>query len=47
MGIRSIPAVMLFHQGELKEMLVGARPQQVFETMIDRTLAKDKASVAA
>lgn len=36
MGIRSIPSVMLFHDGELKEMLVGARPQAVFEAMIDR-----------
>lgn len=38
MGIRSIPSVMLFHGGELKEMAVGARPQAVFEQMIDRLL---------
>ena len=40
MGIRSIPSVMLFQGGELKEMLVGARPQHVFDTMLDRFLAR-------
>jgi len=38
MGIRSIPSIMLFHGGELKEMLVGARPQAVFDAMIDRAM---------
>jgi thioredoxin-like negative regulator of GroEL len=38
MGIRSIPSVMLFHGGELKEMLVGARPRAVFDEMIDRVM---------
>ena len=38
MGIRSIPSVMLFQGGELKEMLVGARPQSVFDQMLDRAL---------
>jgi thioredoxin 1 len=40
MGIRSIPSVMLFRDGELKEMLVGARPKHVFETMIARSTAE-------
>lgn len=38
MGIRSIPAVMLFQGGELKEMTVGARPESYFEEMLDRSL---------
>ena len=38
MGIRSIPSVMLFRDGELQEMMVGARPQSVFDEMIDRSL---------
>ena len=38
MGIRSIPSVMLFQGGELKEMMVGSRPQSAFDDMIDRAL---------
>jgi thioredoxin 1 len=38
MGIRSIPSVMLFQDGELKEMMVGARPRAVFEAMLDRAI---------
>ena len=38
MGIRSIPSVMLFHEGELKEMMVGSRPQSAFDEMIERVL---------
>ncbi len=40
MGIRSIPAVMLFAGGELKGMMVGARPQADFEQLIDRSVAQ-------
>ena len=38
MGIRSIPSVMLFQGGELREMMVGARPQIEFEKMLDRAI---------
>lgn len=40
MGIRSIPAVMLFYGGELKGMTVGARPQAEFEKMIAQSVAQ-------
>ena len=36
MGVRSIPSIMLFQGGELKEMAVGAHPQGFFDQMIDR-----------
>ncbi len=39
MGIRSIPAVMLFDEGELKGMMVGARPRADFDKLIDGAVA--------
>lgn len=39
MGIRSIPTVALFHKGEVKGVLVGARPKGDFVTMIDKALS--------
>lgn len=39
MGIRSIPAVMLFDEGELKGMMVGARPRADFDNLIDNASA--------
>jgi thioredoxin 1 len=38
MGIRSIPSVMLFQGGELKEMTIGAHPEGYFEDLLDRSL---------
>ena len=38
LGIRSIPTIMLFAGGELKEMAVGARPKGDLEAMVDRVL---------
>jgi thioredoxin 1 len=43
MGIRSIPTVMLFDQGELQEMFVGVRPRAEIEAMIDRVGQDDRA----
>lgn len=37
-GIKSIPAVMFFQQGELKETVVGAKPYEEFSTAIERYL---------
>ncbi|MFE4107700.1 thioredoxin [Almyronema epifaneia] len=38
-GIRSIPAVMFFKQGELAETLVGAKPYEEFSGALDKHLA--------
>lgn len=38
-GIRSIPAVMIFKQGELAETLVGAKPYEEFSGALDKQLA--------
>jgi len=37
-GIRSIPAVMVFKQGELKETLVGVKPYEEFVAAVERQL---------
>lgn len=39
LGIRSIPAVMLFRNGELLETLVGAKKYDEFTEAVDRYLA--------
>jgi thioredoxin 1 len=39
MGIRSIPTIALFHMGEVKDLLVGARPKSDFTAIIDKALA--------
>ena len=39
MGIRSIPTIALFHKGEVKDVLVGARPKSDFTAIIDKALA--------
>jgi thioredoxin 1 len=36
MGIRSIPTLMVFQGGELKELVVGVRPRDEIEAAIDR-----------
>lgn len=37
-GIKSIPAVMFFKQGELAETLVGAKPYEDFSAAVERHL---------
>ena len=38
MGVRSIPTIALFHEGEVKDVLVGARPKSDFEALLDKAL---------
>lgn len=38
-GIRSIPAVMIFQQGELAETIVGAKPYEEFSSALAKYLA--------
>lgn len=38
-GIRSIPAVMIFKQGELAETMVGAKPYEEFSNTLTKYLA--------
>jgi len=38
-GIRSIPAIMIFKQGELAETIVGAKPYEEFSSALDKHLA--------
>lgn len=35
-GIRSIPAVMIFKQGELAETVIGAKPYEEFSDALDK-----------
>ncbi len=37
-GVRSIPAVMYFKQGELVETLVGVKPYEEFTSALERSL---------
>lgn len=37
-GITGIPTIMLFDQGERKDTIVGARPRNDFDRMIDKAL---------
>jgi thioredoxin 1 len=37
-GIKSIPAVMFFKQGELMETLVGVKPYEEFSSAVERYL---------
>ena len=38
-GIRSIPAVMYFKDGELQETLVGVKPYEEFSKTVDKYLS--------
>ena len=38
MGVRSIPTIALFQGGEVKNVLVGARPKTDFTKLIDQAL---------
>lgn len=37
-AIKSIPAVMFFQQGELRETLVGVKPYEEFKSAVERYL---------
>lgn len=37
-GIRSIPAVLFFKQGELKETIIGVKSYQEFSDAVERHL---------
>jgi thioredoxin 1 len=39
MGVRSIPTIALFKNGEVKDVLIGARQKKDFAAMLDRALA--------
>ena len=39
MGIRSIPTIALFHNGEVKDVVIGARPKDDFTRMLDNALS--------
>ncbi len=38
MGIRSIPTIALFKDGEVKEVIVGARPKGDFAAILDKVI---------
>lgn len=38
LGIRSIPTIMLFKDGELKDTRIGAQPKKNFKEFIDKYL---------
>jgi thioredoxin 1 len=37
-GVRAIPTVLAFHNGQVVEQLVGARPKASFEEMVEKLL---------
>ena len=39
MGVRSIPTIALFHGGEVKDLLVGARPKADFAAALNKVLS--------
>jgi thioredoxin 1 len=39
MGVRSIPTIALFQGGEVKEVVIGARPKDDFTAMIDKVIS--------
>ena len=38
MGVRSIPTIALFHEGEVKDVIVGARSKNDFAALLDKIL---------
>jgi putative thioredoxin len=45
-GIRSIPTVMLFHQGQVVEQFVGVQPEPAIRALIDKYVASATETVA-
>ncbi len=43
MGIRSVPAVALIHQGQVRDLLIGERPIEDYEKILDELLWEDAA----
>jgi thioredoxin 1 len=39
MGVRSIPTIALFQGGEVRDVLVGARPKTAFIAALDKVIA--------
>ncbi len=37
-GVRSIPTVLFFKNGELKDVVIGAAPRQVFKEKVEKLL---------
>ena len=38
LGVRSIPTIALFDKGEVKDVIVGARPKSDFSAVLDKAL---------
>mgnify|MGYP003573557712 CR=1 len=38
MGVRSIPTIALFKNGEVQELIIGARPKNDFTNILDKAL---------
>lgn len=36
LGVRSIPTIALFHDGKVRDTLIGARPKEEFKSLLDR-----------
>jgi len=47
LGVRGLPTVMLFHQGEIKTRLMGANPKSRYAAAIDALLAAEAAGDGA
>jgi thioredoxin 1 len=43
MGIRSIPSVALMHRGQVRDLLIGERPIEDYERILDELLWEDAA----
>ena len=39
LGVRSIPTIALFHDGKVKDTVVGARPKEDFQKLLDHHLS--------
>jgi len=39
-GVSSIPTVILFHNGEIKEKFVGVRPEKEFKDALDKLIGQ-------